>query len=620
MNKRSVGLVVLAITVISGTSVWGFGQKTFLGIRSQSVDAAGELVGWQQEINRACSECSYTVFSLAAKYQRSSHPDKMAQILFGGSNLVFSGSGVKDRSQRDILADYFGLPQNFKSSVCFTPLITNFMMDFDWYHGLDAVLPGLYYRIHMPIVHSKWDLNLCERIVSPGTPFNAKEIITPVGAVPFKAPAAAYPAGYLSSDRIAWAQVPKSVEEALRGKTVFGDMSYPLQFGKIFGRQELVRASDLQCAFGWNFLLSDWYHAGLAVRLVAPIGNPSEAEFLFEPMVGNGGHWEVGMGFTSHVDLWCSENEMRACALYVDANITHLCSAMQKRSFDLTSYGPGSRYMLLTDNGSPSRNLFFNGNGGGNTPAETQYQRRLVPAINYTTFDTKVSIGVQADIVVKCAYQHNNAEFDLGYNFWGRSKEKGSRRCQRLESNRFGIKGDAQLYGFNNDDSDNVDQYGLSNVNNGDNSYALALNATQSQATIHGGQGAGNFVPGAEYTNDNVNNKQAALGNVNAPGTFDELQQLDGVDANILEIDLAPVHGSDPALFLTDSDINMCSGLNERAITHKFFTHVSYAWRDCGQCTPYIGVGAMAELAQSCFKSDNGVSQWGMWLKGGISY
>ncbi|MCX5924733.1 MAG: hypothetical protein NT124_00340 [Candidatus Dependentiae bacterium] len=603
MNKRSIGLVVLGIIVISGTRVWGFGQKTFLGTRSQSVDAAGELVGWQQEINRATRDCCYTVFSLAAKYQRSSHPDKMAQILFGGSNLVFSGSGVKDRSHRDILADYFGLPQNFKSRICFTPLITNFMMDFDWYHGLDELLPGLYYRIHMPIVHSKWDLNLSERIVSQGTPFNAQEIITPpVGAAPFKAPAAAYPAGYLSSDRIAWAQVPKTVTEALQGKTVFGDMSYPLQFGKIFGRQELVRASDLQCAIGWNFCLSDWYHAGVAVRLVAPIGNPSEAEFLFEPMVGNGGHWEIGMGFTSHVDLWCSNNENRTCAVYVDANITHLCSAMQKRSFDLTSNGAGSRYMLLTDNGSPSQNLFFNGEAGVNKPAETQYQRRLVPAINYTTFDTKVSIGVQADIVIKCAYQHNNAEFDLGYNFWGRSKEKGS-RCQRLESDRFGVKGDAQLYG----------------LNNGDNPYVLALNATQSQATIHAGQGTGNFVPGAQYTNDNVNNKKAALGNVNT-STPDQFDQLNGVDANILEIGLEPVNGSDPALFLKDSDINMCSGLNERAITHKVFTHVNYAWRDCTECTPYIGVGGMAELAQSCFQNDNGVSQWGIWLKGGISY
>lgn len=596
MNKRLIYGVLLICIVTSGNSLWGFGKKTFLGGRSQSVDLPGEIVGWQQLVNRESDGCSYIVHSIMAKYYRSTHADNMSHILFGDTPLVFSGSRVVNRGETDILADYFGLPSNFKSSVCFSPVITNFMMDFNWYHGLDGVLPGLYYRIHMPIVHSKWDLNLHEKIVNPGTPFNGAELAV-AGS---NARPAAYPAGYLGQNRISSSQASPSVEVALQGKAVFGDMGDPLQFGKIFGRQEVTRASDIQFALGWNFLLSDWYHVGCALRIVAPVGNPSEAEFLFEPIVGNGAHWEVGLGFTSHAGLWQSCDERRAVAVYFDANITHLCASKQKRSFDFIANGEGSRYMLLTDNGSPSDNLFFNAQGDDDgVAAETQYQYRLVSAINKTTFDTHVSIGVQADIVLKCAYQHGNTEFDLGYNFWACSKEKG-RRCQMLESNRFGIKGDAQLYGFT---------AGVPG------SVATPLNVTQHQATLHAGQGASNVLRGPlSYTNSNADTPQPVF------GSDVGFVQLNNADSVALSVAQTPINGSVEPVFLKDADIDMRSGLATKAFTHKIFAHINHAWRGYEEYTPYIGVGGMTEWAGSCPDKNSGHNQWGVWLKGGIAY
>src|SRR5205807_2544315 len=103
---------------------------------------------------------------------------------------------------------YLGLPNTFKSAVCFNPVVTTFCMDFNWYHDLSHITPGLYYRIHAPIAHTKWDLNLSERIINPAVAYNKNE---PAPAVP-----AAHPAGYLSGDRIALADVPKSIESALQ--------------------------------------------------------------------------------------------------------------------------------------------------------------------------------------------------------------------------------------------------------------------------------------------------------------------------------------------------------------------------------------------------------------------
>lgn len=599
MHKHYIRWALAIFSISNSDLMFGFGAKTFVATRSQSVKAWQELAGWQQEINRTFSDRSYMVFSMVADYSRSSTPDRFNALLFGNKPLTFSGSFVSNRGSSDILADYFGLPGNFQSTVCFTPVITNFAFDLDWYHGLDDLYPGLFYRVHMPIVHSKWDLNMHEIIVNAGSEFNPGESVAVDGRTCTR-PKAAYPAGYLSEDRLLLTNMAPSVELAWQGSTVFGDVRSPLRYGKVFGRQELTRASDLQFAFGWNFLRADWYHFGAAARIVAPVGNRSTAEFLFEPMVGNMGHWEVGFSFTGHAVLWQNNETSRAIALYGDANVTHLCASKQRRSFDLHN-SAGSRYMLLTDNGSPSHNLFFANQGNRNgVMAETQYQERLVPAINETTFATMISIGVQVDMVLKAAYQRENLECDLGYGLWARSKEVGC-RCGRLESGRFGIKGDAQVYGF----EPRIDG----------STVPVPLNVTQSNATIHGGQGDGNVMIGEKsFANTNADSAQPVFSQSAA------LVSLTTEDADVLGVVQQQARGSTKAIFIQDSDIDERSGLVDRSMTHKMFAQVNYAWRGYEVYTPYLGVGAMIEWAGSCVKDNNGHGQWGLWLKGGVSY
>ncbi|MDP3889472.1 MAG: hypothetical protein Q8Q25_02955 [bacterium] len=582
MNKAIV-LTSLCLISLVDKVTFGFGEKTFFTTRSQSVNAVRELVGWQHAINRPDSEHMYAVFSITTEYSRSFRDKKIAEALFGCSTLVFSGSRNGDRGENDILADYFGLPSDFKSVLSITPRITNFVVDFNWYHGLDACVPGLFYRVHVPMVHTKWDLNLCEceHVINAGTRFNTNEPDNP---------AASYPAGYLGPDRILLDDLPRSIQQALEGKTTFGDMRKPLQYGKVFGRQIMTRVSDIQCALGWNFYRSDWYHAGLSLRFAIPAGNRSSAEFLFEPMIGNGGHWEFGAGFTGHVQLCQSEDERQALALYCDANITHLFSAKQKRSFDFTNNGNGSRYILMEEIASPSLTLFTD--NAGNDLAQNQYLRRLVPAINETTLDILINIAIQADIVLKLAYQCENLEIDFGYNFYGRSKEKFC-RCEKFESDRFGLKGDAQLYGFT-----------AAQV-------AVPLNATQSNATIKAGQDDGN----ADFRNFNADNPAVAF---TAGGGV--LDQLTAADATALGIAADDVRLSNPAILLKDEDLNICSGLLPRATSHKIFAHINYEWLGYDDFIPYLGGGAAVEWSTCRFRCDSGLSQWGIWFKGGISY
>jgi len=578
MNYRKLIVIVCSAICYHAGIFALFGERTFFSTRSQSVNAALELVGWEKEINQPGQNTCYGTVAGAVDYTHSFHTDAIAKFLFGSECLFFSGSKAMNRGPNDILADYFGLPFCYKSCVSFDPVISNVIFDLNWYQSIGC---GSYVRLHVPLVHSKWDLNLQEVVLDNGDNFSM------CGTFTF------YPAGYMGPDRIERAGMHTNVREAFEGKTRVGDLQ-PLQFGKIFGRQLESRIAEIQIALGWNYFLSDWYHLGLEIRTAIPTGNRPDAEFLFEAIVGNSHHWELGAGLTSHVDVWRSCNECHTLALYMDANVTHLFSDTQNRSYDLKN-GPGSRYMLAQLFGTGSTDLRVGASDG--PPAEHQYIGCIVPVVNITTLPTDISIAVQGDIVLKCAYQRADGfECDIGYNFWGRSKEESN--CRRsLERDHFVLKGDAQVYGFDPDEE------------------RVPLSVSQSQATLHKAQAQTNFVPGVEFRNENADFPVLAF---DANG--DPLTQVTLQDAIDLDIDQGQINTSNPTVFLSDDDIDSCSPLLPRALTHKFFFHIGHAWHCAEKLKPYIGIGGAAEWAHTNARHNSGYSQASIWVKGGFSY
>ncbi len=616
MKCKNVSLVIGLL--FCSNILFGFGKKTFFGIRSQAVNAVRELVGWEQQINLywgvhntieatvvdepssyrppksnwffgrftwdrshthihadnentdgEYSGYNYGAAALTIEYTRSFRPQKITKFLFGDEKLVFSGSRVDDRKDTDILADYFGLPADFRSIVRFEPRISNIVFDFNWYQSLEEYLSGLYFRIHFPVVHTRWDLNLKEVDIVGGNAF--------------------HPAGYIASKRVEAKCLATNVTQALQGKTTFGDMREPLKFGKVSGKQTMSRVAEVQGVIGWNFLQDDWYHFGLNIRGAAPTGNNPKSEFLFEPIVGNRHHWELGGGLTSHVDLWECEDGYNKVVLYFDANVTHLFSVKQLRSYDLKNNGPGSRYMLLEELASSATNLRI----ANDVFAAFQYQRRLIPAINKTTLESKIRIGVQGDMVLKVAYQCGGFEADVGYNFWGQSKEKLQCR-EKFEEDRFVLKGDSQVYGFTVAADEPV-----------------PLSASQSMATIRAGSQPGNIT----FVNNNADNPVNAKSINNA-----DLCQLNASDSPDLGIARDIVQTSKEPIFVKNDDIDECSALLPRAISHKFFIHLSHNWEKTNDIVFYIGSGVSAEWANTSVKKNSAHSQWGIWIKGGLSY
>src|SRR5579872_4385979 len=179
------------IMLLFGFNIGCFvGKKTIFGIRSQGLDGVRELTGWQQLIYHYDQNSNYGTLALALEYSRSFKPQQIADFLFGSSCVRFSGSRA-ERQKGDILSDYFGLPADFSSTVHVSPHISNTIVDLNWFQGLDAYVPGLFFMIHVPIIHTKWNLYFRENIINPGTQF--------------------YPAGYLSTTRIEASTLPHSV-------------------------------------------------------------------------------------------------------------------------------------------------------------------------------------------------------------------------------------------------------------------------------------------------------------------------------------------------------------------------------------------------------------------------
>ncbi len=328
--KYNIQVTILGLILVF-YGIEGFGPKTLVGIRSQALSEVREITGWQQLIYRPYLETMNATLSVVPEYNHSFKSNKINKSLFGCLPLTFSGSQVIGRNATDILADYFGLPSDFRSIVDFEPIIVNFMMDFDLHIGMDNIAQGLYVQLHMPIVHTKWDLKMAECVADPGTTFTS------------------YPAGYLAATPLELSALtigptaPKNVMTAFQGKAKFGDMHEPLQFGKIFGRQIQTRVSELWLELGYNFLLSDWYHTGIGLTMAAPTGTVRTSEFLFEPIIGNDHHWELGGVLSGHVDLWRASESDRKLSFFFDAKVTHLFTGRQKRSFDLIPNGRGSR-------------------------------------------------------------------------------------------------------------------------------------------------------------------------------------------------------------------------------------------------------------------------------------
>lgn len=632
-------LVCVTLTLPIGTII---ANREIL-LRSQSIDSARELVGWTHEVNLAHQPGLYGTWALTPEYQHSFNSAAMAHAIFGKAlvnntgcvstppSFTISGSHVANRGSREFLADYFGLPTDFKSIVSFNPSISTRLLDIDLYLGLNEWYPGLWMRMHAPVVNTSWALNMCEEIINPGS--------------------LGYDAGYFSPVAVSVDDLNPNFTSFINGEipklsNPNGDalLFMPLIKDVISNKKfSTTKLCDIQLAVGWNPYLHDDYHLGFGMRASVPTGTRiGSCNELFQPVIGNGHHLEMGLMITSHYTFWQDCSRDRSLGLYVDANITHLFNAVQHRTFDLLGAGPLSKYILLEQMRTPvtlalsgSPNEAATGAAAGDlTPAFSQFNSVFSPAANITNTIVKVSIPWQLDATALINFTQENFGFDFGYNLWATGCEKMMvcTSAQVITDKKWSLKGDSYVFGF---DQLPLDPAAFNSV---------PLSATQSQATMYSGLNFnGTRTDAQAAVNPGIDNPQYAYGD---SVTFDPAAtrrlyatntQAQAIPANHTRTSIQPI-------FLTDDNLDKC-GAMRKGLTQKFVAHLSYAVPNCARALPYIGLGGMIEWtsttslvdtstknacqlagtqcddATACSSCKFGsISQWGVWLKGGVSF
>lgn len=410
-------LAVLLVCVSKYTDAYELYGSSFYAARSQSVNLARHLVGYCQFENFANKGFETALF-VTPEYSQSFRSPRVAEYYYNSNVIALSGSKVAHRNQFDFLADNFGLPQNYEGTVRMDPVIYNALAEFDLY----LCYRNWFFHMFAPVAWTKWNYAMCECATTSNEQF---------------------PAGYMAAQAVRPAV--NSYIGAMRGYISYGDVVTGMTEGLINGPRSAHGLADLRFLLGYHIRRDERAYLGLSLVCAAPTGTTARSAYFFEPVIGNGHHWELGVGFDGRALAWEAAGE-HTLSFYGSIRATTMFKNHQYRSFDFCKNGFASRFLLLKE---------FNDAG--------VYAGRLVPAINVTTLPCSVWSVAQFDIALMLGYLSRGLEIDFGYNAWIRTEEH------------VRIKGEIPAH-----------RYGIKGVQNVTTSTGAPDNKTQSCATIYG--------------------------------------------------------------------------------------------------------------------------------------
>ena len=537
--------------------------------------------------------------SVGLTYRKTVSPESLARGLFGaflpasfGENdtIVISGKDVVGRSaSTDLLADYFGLPGDYESTITFKPRVQAIAIDINGYVNFNRFVKGLYIRTYTPIEWGQINLNEQECIQSVG--INN------------------HPPGYFDKTAIEIEEIaigtPRSqllnnAKEFFTGcgaPTLEGVHFEKLKFSKLaFTSKSAIHFARAKGEIGWFF----WRREGLQLRvtggITAPTGNKRRAEFILEPIIGNGGSWEIDFRFSSFATLFKNEEGNSRLLLSVDTQLRHQFYRRVKRSYDLVGK-PLSRYMLAERLSEPS-SIFGEPDTGPDILAIQQFKNVLAPVANITTFEIDVKTPLVGNIAPVLTYVQKDIYASLGYSFSIISPQKVELVCEQKdgcgrlakEPETWALKGDAHVIGFESQ-TDNP----------------ISLSATQSVATIATGL---NYLASIdlEDSRDNIHIDNALL----AKTASTNVNTFPGGDQTRTSIQ---------PIFISMDDVQIEPEL-DRFITHQLFLSITNIFSKKAKLRPYVTLGGSIAINQDLTRGTRSIvlSQYSLWVFGGFNF
>lgn len=339
----------------------------------------------------------FTPFGLSCLTVDEATPDSLAGPGVGGAYTP----------QRNVYAQYFNLitnNENYRSTIAFHA------------HQSQVGL-GMHYRKEFwrcPETDRAWFVSASTPLTSVRNSFSIEENIQNDGGGVFRGPGsdAIQPVGTMTQ---AFAQSAWNYGKIATRRSGNGCS------GSTMHRTGLA---DIELKLGFEWLAAYRYHAESYVGLLVPTGNRNNAEYIFQPIVGAGGHVGLMWGTYLGALIWengCGDRTVRYEGAF---HSQYLLSNHQTRSLDLKNR-PYSRYIQLYESkeqATQAANLFA-ARGDANV---FQARNLATPGINLLTRRVKVTPGfmfnMTSALVFSCKEQSGWQE-EIGYNLFFRQAD-----------------------------------------------------------------------------------------------------------------------------------------------------------------------------------------------------
>ncbi len=130
----------------------------------------------------------------------------------------------------------------------------------------------------------------------------------------------------------------------------------------------------------------------LFVKIILPTSQKPTAQYMFEPLTGNGSHLGLGLGGLLELEKELSHATVK---FFNMAEYVYLLENTQLRTFDLNNNGPWSRYLIMRE----------------------LNHKNSTPGVNYLTLNTHVTPGHTFNWQSRLGVKVHKISLNAGYNF-----------------------------------------------------------------------------------------------------------------------------------------------------------------------------------------------------------
>ncbi len=373
-------LVLFAITISGTAAAETFSQKTVFTPRAIGTNRAMEYTTWQEfaygKVTAPSKAKINSHVALTAFYQESQKGADMGKY-FGIGNgknsfnvgplTAVPGDPVAEVINNFLIHDLTDADNSTnKGTISFKPSQKTYGARLDYFQDINDPVKGFFFKASLPVVLVQNDM---------GMKNDGNEELTKF----FKG---------------TYTQVGDNAQTELTK-------------GKIDGRHSVIGLADLNLALGYKLHSSAKKHAFFNVGVIIPTGTKPNGEYLFGPIVGNGGHVGFTTGLDGGVTLWTGKEEKASVRLLAALDYRYLFEAGESRTPSLNKSFFGAEKGTL--------NHYYLGGYLG--------KKESFPAANIFTRLLKVKPGSQGEALVDLSFKCSGFVIDLGYNAFYKEKE-----------------------------------------------------------------------------------------------------------------------------------------------------------------------------------------------------